>query len=128
MLWTQEEAIYLAAKIETVAPSHGCHVALTGGCLYKSGGRKDCDILFYRIRQVEKINFVSLFHTLLEMGFERIEGFGWCFKATYYGKPVDMLFPEEIGGEYVEGEEGANNPQKMVFEKQKPVSIEMMVD
>lgn len=52
MSWTQEEAIQLCRLLEALAPTFGCHVALTGGCLYKDGERKDCDILLYRIRQV----------------------------------------------------------------------------
>ena len=51
--WTQEEAIALCKKIESIVPLAGCHVALTGGCLYRDGHRKDLDILFYRIRQID---------------------------------------------------------------------------
>ena len=51
MNWTQQHAIELCKRIESVCPRYGCHVALTGGLLYKDGPRKDCDILFYRIRQ-----------------------------------------------------------------------------
>lgn len=39
--WTQAEAIALCRKIEDVCPAFGCHVALTGGVLYKLGERKD---------------------------------------------------------------------------------------
>src|ERR1035437_5571090 len=55
--WTQTEAIELCVKVEAICPKYGCHVALTGGLLYKQGKRKDCDLLFYRIRQVEQIDF-----------------------------------------------------------------------
>ena len=53
-------AVALCREIEKIAPNFGCHVALTGGCLYKDGARKDIDILFYRIRQVEKIDHEGL--------------------------------------------------------------------
>ena len=53
-------AVTLCRLIETFAPQYGCHVALTGGCLYKNGDRKDIDVLFYRIRQVEKIDHDGL--------------------------------------------------------------------
>ncbi len=43
-VWTQEEAIELCRIIEDICPQAGCHVALTGGCLYKDGERKDLDI------------------------------------------------------------------------------------
>jgi len=99
-LWTQPEAIALCAEIEAICPKFGCHVALTGGLLYKSGPRKDCDLLFYRIRQVDKIDFEGLWQALTKIGLEQTSGFGWCFKGHYYGKPVDMFSPEEEGGEY----------------------------
>lgn len=69
--WTQPEAIALCVEIERFAPLCGCHVALIGGCLYKIGNRKDCDIILYRIRQATKINY---------------EGF--CHKAIYNGKHI----------------------------------------
>ena len=43
----RDKAIEICKEIEMRAPSYGCHVALTGGCLYKDGDRKDCDLLFY---------------------------------------------------------------------------------
>ena len=27
-------------------------------------------------------------------------GFGWCYKAKYNNKNIDLFFPEEQGGEY----------------------------
>jgi len=96
--WTQTEAIELCRVIELICPAHGCHVALTGGLLYKQGERKDCDILFYRIRQVKEIDQERLWEALALIGFEKQSGFGWCFKATYKEKPVDCFFPEEQGG------------------------------
>ena len=97
LVWTQEDAIELAYKVEQIAPAHGCHVALTGGCLYKPGEkRKDCDLLFYRIRQVSKVNQLTLFQDLKEtLDLTVEEGRGWVFKAKYEGKPVDLFFPEE---------------------------------
>lgn len=99
--WTHQEAIDLCIAVEAVCPQFGCHVALTGGLLYKTGARKDCDLLFYRIRQVKEINLDALFTALEEIGLVEESGFGWCFKATYRGKPVDIFFPEEQGGDGV---------------------------
>ena len=65
--------------------------------------RKDADILFYRIRQVEKIDMDGLWMALDNAGFEKRKGFGWCYKATFNGKPVDCFFPEEEEGIYPEG-------------------------
>ncbi len=98
--WNLWEAIELCEKVESICPKFGYHVALTGGLLYKSGNRKDCDILFYRIRQVEFPNYDGMFDALKAIGLDKFSGFGWCHKAVFNGKPVDMFFPEETGGEY----------------------------
>lgn len=94
-----EKAITLCRMIESFAPDFGCHVALTGGCLYKNGDRKDIDILFYRIRQVEKVDHEGLKAALAKNGIENIKGFGWLLKGVWCGVDVDMFFPEEIDGE-----------------------------
>lgn len=99
--WTQDEAISLCIEIENICPQFGCHVALTGGLLYKDGPRKDCDILFYRIRQRDTIDQNGLWDALASIGVERTRGFGWCHKATWRGKNIDMFFPENDSGEYV---------------------------
>jgi hypothetical protein len=98
---TQVQAIELCRMVEEVCPAFGCHVALTGGQLYKDGGRKDIDILFYRIRQVDKIDVEGLFEAIeREIGLKKVGGFGWCHKAEWNGFSVDVFFPEEPGGEY----------------------------
>lgn len=99
--WNQVDAIDLCRKIESICPAFGCHVALTGGVLYKDGDRKDLDILFYRIRQVEEIDQDGLFYALSSIGVVWQSGFGWCNKAIYGEKKIDIFFPEEQGGEYV---------------------------
>ena len=100
--WTQPEAIELCRLVELVCPQFGCHVALTGGVLYKDGPRKDCDLLFYRIRQRKDIDLKGLWRALGILGVNKHSGFGWCYKALYRGKPVDCFFPEG-------GNEGANS-------------------
>ena len=98
--WSQTEAIELCVKVEAICPKYGCHVALTGGLLYKQGKRKDCDLLFYRIRQVPEIDLDGLWAALAVIGLNQTSGFGWCYKATYQGKKLDCFMPEEQGGEY----------------------------
>lgn len=97
--WTQRDAIELCVKLEAVAPKFGCHVALTGGCLYY-GSLKDCDVILYRIRQCPEIDFKGLFGAFAEIGVSKDSGFGFCHKATYEGKAIDFLLPEEDEGEY----------------------------
>jgi hypothetical protein len=94
MSWTQNEAVELCRFLEEVVPAYGCHVALTGGTLYKEGPRKDCDVLFYRIRQWPCICMDAMWTDLATRGFLKTSGFGWCFKALYNGKKVDCFFPE----------------------------------
>lgn len=105
MKWTQLEAIELCRKVEEGCPAFGCHVALTGGLLYKEGDRKDCDLLFYRIRQIPEIDMPGLFNFLESIGLETPTGFGWVYKSKVEGpKSLDLFFPEEQGGEYTEEE------------------------
>ena len=101
-----EKAVKICSIIEEVAPRFGCHVALTGGCLYKQGERKDLDVLFYRIRQTKQIDYAGLFNALHEAGFKSPDGFGWLFKSSYEGCPIDMFFPEEAGGGEYDAEYG----------------------
>jgi len=93
-MWTQDEAIELCRKIEAFAPEYGAHVALTGGCLYKDGVRKDCDILFYAIRQWPEIDEDGLLKRLAKEGVAIGNRKGWVRKATYGGMPLDIFFPE----------------------------------
>lgn len=98
--WTQAQAVELCRKIETIAPKYGCHVALTGGTLYHFGERKDADILFYRIRQIESIDVDGLMDGLRGLGISPERDFGWCYKATFEGRAIDFFFPEREGTEY----------------------------
>ena len=101
-MWTQREAIDTCCKIENICPTYGCHVALTGGTLYKEGNRKDLDILFYRIRQVKDIDIIGLINALEDkLGFALISTHGWMVKMVYGLKKIDVFFPENAGEEYI---------------------------
>ena len=104
--WTLDEAVTLCKRVELVCPVADCHVALTGGVLYKEGPRKDLDLLFYRVRQSAKID-MDLLWPLLEKGanIKKVSGFGWCYKCTHNGKSIDCFFPEEQNGTYHKPEE-----------------------
>jgi len=94
--WTHEQAVMLCRIIEAVCTKYDCHVALTGGTLYKDGERKDCDVLFYRVRQAESINVDCLLLELSQIGFKKIGDHGWVKKMLFNGKTVDMFFPENF--------------------------------
>lgn len=112
--WSLEEAVTLCREVEQICPGYGCHVALTGGTLYKDGYRKDCDILFYRIRQCPQIDENGLFAALAQIGLNKTGGFGWCHKAEYRGKAIDCFFPEE-DGEYPVEEEVSFTPEDVAW-------------
>lgn len=71
-----------------------CHVALTGGTLYKDGNRKDVDVLFYRVRQKAHPPRESILAALRGIGFIIGKEYNWCTKSTYKGIDVDLFFPE----------------------------------
>lgn len=99
-MWDNAAAMALCVALEAIAPTYGAHVALTGGCLYKTGTRKDCDILFYRIRQVEEIDVTGLLAAARDgCGVEIVKDAGWCVKARHLGRGVDFFFPERPGAE-----------------------------
>ena len=91
--WTHEEAIALCKSIEAICPQAGCHVALTGGCLYKDGPRGDLDLIFYSIRHL-RMDVKKLLTMLRAFGFDHITGGGWRYVGYIYDKKVDLLFPE----------------------------------
>ena len=96
-MWNLELAVELCKKVESVCPTYGCHVALTGGTLYKTGERKDCDLLFYRIRQTPKIDWDGLFFALENIGFYDFKNFGWVTKVKYKNLNIDIFNPEYVG-------------------------------
>lgn len=103
--WTLEQAVNLCSMIHPLTIHYGCYVALTGGVLYKGGERKDLDLLFYRIRQVPGIDKKRLFdHLETQLNIKVVKGFGFCHKATFEGKSIDILFPEEDRFQTIEGE------------------------
>ncbi len=99
------DGVSICKLIEPIAEQYGWHVALTGGTLYGEGGRKDIDIVFYRIRQVTDPQFVEMcnhFKNRLH-GIDLVlkEDFGFC-KKFVLGEviPIDALFPEDWVGTY----------------------------
>ena len=132
--WSWVEARELCTRIEAIAPVYGCHVGLTGGLLYKDGPRKDLDIIFYRIRQVEAIDWDGLMLALKGIGFMDMRFFGFVTKAIYEGRSLDILFPEYgVDSDYQkEDEESPRHETPVVSEamRQQEISSQhpMLVD
>ena len=113
-MWTQQEALDLCRKIEPILAQLGCHVALTGGLLYKDGKRKDCDLIVYREGQdfgdeprgsfSDTVDRDALFDALKEIDITVTLEHTRVVKATRQGQRIDFIFPE-CEGEYVPGEE-----------------------
>ena len=105
MLATQLYAIHLCRLAERIAPRFGFHTALTGGCLYKDGERKDIDILFYKHSDEKTLsNKEGLLAALKdELMFEIGKDYGRVVKAKQTGVVVDLLFPG-FEGQYREEE------------------------
>ena len=110
MSWTQQEAIELCVRLEPVASAHRCHVALTGGLLYKEAPRKDCDIIVYFEGRkatdteaktfaecVNRDNLITAFWHACDLPPQDI--YSRVVKCLYRGKSVDLIFPE-LDGEY----------------------------
>ena len=103
MSWNQVEAIKLCKSIEQLCPEYGYHVALTGGCLYKEGERKDLDILFYQIRQYENPDRKGLIRRISSQ-IENVgasESYGWMTKIYAERGTIDVFFPEDEVGDYI---------------------------
>lgn len=100
--WTQRQAIDLCIQLEAFAPQYGCHVALTGGCLYKDGPRKDVDVILYRIRQVERIELAGfIMRACADLGVMRTELHGWVTKLHLAdGRCIDLFDPTCDDGVY----------------------------
>lgn len=103
--WFLQDAIKLCKKLELIAPAFGGHVALTGGCLYKNGPRKDLDILIYRSTDEDPFDWDGFFGALERHGFQRKEDYGFCKKAWYFPEGeagplmcIDFLDPFGEGG------------------------------
>lgn len=104
-MWTQAEAVALATKIESFCPTVGFHVGLTGGLLYKEGLRKDCDLIFYQIRQDKQETEAPadkdmLLKLLMRNRIDVVRDHGFVVKCKYNYKDLDLLFPEEESGNY----------------------------
>jgi len=98
---TQADAIELCKILSHITPHYGAYVALTGGCLYEEGARKDMDILIYRHRD-KKIKWGRLWLALADAGIEMYYDHGWCKKARWKGFSIDFFDPES-DGEYPDG-------------------------
>lgn len=103
--WTREQALDLCTLIHNLpSQKFGCHVALTGGLLYKDGPRKDCDLVIYQRGDTKgvrpELDWQGLWAALAEIGLYMNKDCGYVKKCTYQGLPVDILDPTQDAGDY----------------------------
>lgn len=95
-------AVSLCALLNSVCRKHGYFVALTGGCLYSMGERKDIDVLFYvnrnMTKQVDRPALLQEISAMLGEHVAKVDYYyrdfdGFVYKTKWNGIDVDMLFP-----------------------------------
>lgn len=101
-----EDAIILCTLLYEHLRGIGIYPALTGGCLYKQGNRKDIDIVLYmdnsNLRELEDIE-----GKLKAVGLENFKHFGYVTKCLWNGYTVDILLPQTLkDDDYDEEERG----------------------
>lgn len=117
-MWTQAEAVALCRHVEPVVERFGCHVALTGGSLYKDGPRKDCDLIIYRHGLshgetrgpfLETVNRGALLVALEDIDLYVTKTFVRVVKCLHGddNRPVDLIFPE-CESEGMPGDQGTS--------------------
>lgn len=118
-MWTTQEAIELCRKVEPIVTRFGCHIALTGGLLYKDGPRKDCDLIVYREGLdfgkdrgsfQDSVDRDALLTALQEIDIHVDMEFVRVVKCSHEpeggaSRKVDLIFPE-LDGEYHPDEAG----------------------
>lgn len=97
LLWDHDLAVKVCTQTENMAPQHGYHVGLTGGCLYKTGPRKDLDIILYPVlaKDQEPDELFRRLKTALTI--QVLKGNPECDfvvkTKTRSGMAIDFLFP-----------------------------------
>jgi hypothetical protein len=87
------QAVLVCREIEAVACQQGAHVALTGGALYKSGDRKDVDVMLYRHKRAKPIDVEKILACAMLTVVKR---FRWLTKCTApNGIKVDVFHLED---------------------------------
>ena len=95
---TLEDAVKLCRILEKILPKFGAHIALTGGCLYKDGPRKDIDLVVYRIRDYETpfdLRNEELLKEFFLNDISIINYYGFVTKARWKNFSVDILDPDD---------------------------------
>lgn len=120
--WSLAEAIELCTLIQSVSPKHFAHPALTGGLLYKTGPRKDCDIVIYQRGDSKGVrptlDWDGLWKSMEAFGLTLVIDYGYVKKCLWRDKTVDIFDPtQESGSEYVGAVAAPLPPTKQIPEQ-----------
>ncbi len=98
LTWNRDEALAFCVRLEKylLSAEVKCHVALTGGCLYSEGERKDMDIILYPHKDKDGCEEqTAMFHAVLfglDMNPGDIKAYEQrVYKTTYHGRNIDMF-------------------------------------
>jgi len=92
---TQQDGITLCKILYDKLSPLGYYPALTGGLLYKEGGRKDIDIVIFRNRQQHSsFETIDLYLVLSEVGVYIDKSYGFVTKAKWKEFTIDLFNPE----------------------------------
>lgn len=117
-VWTRDMANELCTLIQSVSPQFNAHPALTGGLRYKTGNRKDCDIVIYRRGDTNgvrpELDWSGLWTALESLQLKLVKDYGYVKKCLWsHGGawlPVDVLDVVQDGGNYPESDSEDDRP------------------
>ena len=108
-----DKAVELCKMLYKELGPLGLFPALTGGCVYKEGPRKDIDIVLYCHRE-KPLTTLPISHLAGLDGLTISGYYGFVTKAYYKGESVDIMFPEYVGlgDAYPKGEGNTTSEDK----------------
>jgi hypothetical protein len=118
--WTQELALSECVRIEHAVSCFGLHVALTGGCLYKIGPRKDLDIIIYRHHGADECSFDRFRAALSTAGIVLLSQHSNVLKMQNSdGRSIDILLRAISWPETLSCSEGTSDSEDSAAAKEK---------
>lgn len=96
-MWTLEQGIRLARRLEPIAIQHNAHIALGGGVLHRDSSDKDLDIFVYPRKTTESFSWTILLKAFGALhAAQRPHGYlgddKLVFQTEIDGKRVDFFF------------------------------------
>lgn len=93
-LWTLEQGIELARRLEPIALAHNAHVAIGGSVLHRGESMKDLDIFVYPRKTAKAFSWMSLLVAFDATDIQQ--------RPHDYQGDVKIVFQTEIDGKRVD--------------------------